>query len=118
VLFDRVAQGKALANFVPISTTRAHPLDVASLLEFPENTLHCAFRNSDLIGDISHARFRCVDNANQHVGVIREESPLAGLRFPSIVSVHRFRLTSPSFPFDIEGRVTASTTIARAGLSC
>lgn len=88
MLFDWVAQGKVLANLVPISTTRAYPPNIASLFKLPENALNRAFRNSDPVGNIANARFWSVYNADQHMGVIREECPFT---VPHYASVARLR---------------------------
>ena len=89
VFLDWVAQGQALADLVPIAATDADSLDVTGVLQVSDDALHSALSNRDLLGDIAHARFRRVDDADEHVGVVREECPLAAFHSEVVAPLRR-----------------------------
>lgn len=71
-----MAQGHRGVQSVAVAATLAHALKVAGIFEFPDDALCRALCDSHQLGDIAQSNIRIFGDAQQHVGVIGEESPV------------------------------------------
>jgi hypothetical protein len=62
---------------VAVSTSNAFPVDEALLDEVGEYSLGGAFRDPDVGGDVAEPDVRVSGDAEQHLGVVGDESPAA-----------------------------------------
>ena len=72
---ESVAHFDGGVDRVVVSAADAGALDVAGLDEVGDDALGGAFGDADLVGDVSHAGFGVVGDAEQHLGVAGDERP-------------------------------------------
>jgi hypothetical protein len=75
VTFDRVSQWVIEVYLVLVSPALARLCDVPTLTQLRHDTLDRPLSNTHAFGDIPRAGRRVFSQANQHVGVVREEGP-------------------------------------------
>ncbi len=76
VLFERVPEGEFGVDLIGVAAADAAGRDVAFLHEVGDDALGGALGDADFGGNILNARFRILGDAQKHVGVVGEESPV------------------------------------------
>ncbi len=76
VAFERMAQRKGGVELVAVAAALAVSLQVAIVDELGHDALRCAFGDADGAGHVSQAHLRVASQAQQDVGVVREERPI------------------------------------------
>lgn len=75
MLLERVAERAPSLHAVVVAPTLAPPLEKPVDLEVRENALNGALGDPDELGDVADACPRVGGDADQHVGVVRQEGP-------------------------------------------
>ena len=71
----RMAHGAVPVNRVVVASTDARALDVASLDEIGEDALRRSLCDADDLCDVAQADVGVLGQAEQHLGVVRDERP-------------------------------------------
>ncbi len=84
LLYKRVAKGQLGLDLVVVPPSVALTQDVALLDQLGEDFVGASLRDSDRGGDVAQADAGILTDAEQDVGVVREEVP-AGRRFACLL---------------------------------
>jgi NAD(P)H-quinone oxidoreductase subunit 5 len=76
VAVQGMAQGHRGVQPVAVSATLSHALKIAGVFELSNDALRCALGDAHQLGDIPQSDIRIFGDAQQHVSVIGEESPV------------------------------------------
>ncbi len=73
--FNGVPQLKLPVDAVPVRAPRSLMTQIPSLLELGDDALHRAFGDANFCCDLAHAGVGSPRDAEQYVGVVRQERP-------------------------------------------
>ena len=76
-LLGWVAHLGLLVDHVPIAPAASFAFEESGFDEVDHDPLGCSFGDADCLGDVSEPDIGIVRNAKQHLGVVREERPVA-----------------------------------------
>lgn len=65
-------------DLVVIAPAFSHALEDSGFLEFADQPKSSTFGDTDFVRDIAEPRIRVLREANEHMGVVAEESPVLG----------------------------------------
>lgn len=75
VILDRVPQWHLAAHLVTVSPPIADLVQVPALIELCHDALNRTLRDPNLARHVPKPHTRCLGNAQEHVGVVRQERP-------------------------------------------
>ena len=79
VRLDRVAEREVAVHLVPITPALAHAGEITSLVQVGDDALHRTLGDPDSLRHLAQADLRVARDAEQHVGVIAQECPVASV---------------------------------------
>ena len=78
---ERVTQRSIEEHFVDVVASVASACDVTGVDEVLDDAVHRSFADADEAGDLGEAYLGVLSDADQDVGVVRQERPRRNLRW-------------------------------------